>query len=203
MLGFCVCPPPEALPSISAFTCGEDFGQIQKFIFQRRLSANIATLTAAALLATWTALLAETDVEKVTVTPFFENFVLPPVEALTEGGDDNTTLDGVARVVGRTTPTGTGNFASLPSSIYEELEVYNCEQDLTVYMINEFSQIIGYSANGTTFHGIPVTNFFIGDKGLNGKNTVDKNMFRVSFRAGWSKKLKRVTGTDFDARYDL
>ena len=203
MLGFCVCPPAAAIPAITPFTCGEDFGQIQKFIFQRRSAAVIATLVAAATLATWTALLAETDENKVVSTPFFENFVLPPVEAITEGGDDNTTLDGVARVVGQSTPTGTGNFASLPSATFEQLEQYNCEADLTVFMINEFSQIIGYSANGTTFAGIPVTNFFIGDKGLNGKNTVDKNMFRVSFRAGWSKKLKRVTGTDFDARYDI
>ena len=203
MLGFCVCPPAAAIPGITAFTCGEDFGQIQKFIFQRRGATPIDTLVNAALLATWTALLAAVDVEKVVVTPFFENFVLPPVEAITEGGDDNTTLDGVARVVGQTTPNGTGNFASLPSATFEEIQAYACEGDLTVYLINEFEKIIGYSANGTTFQGIPVTNFYIGDKGLNGKNTVDKNMFRVSFRAGWSKKLKTITPTDFNPRYDL
>lgn len=204
MLPFCVCPAPSEIADIPAFDCGEDFGQIQKLVFQRRQSvASFATLVAAGTLSNWTTLKGATDSTKVVSTPFFENFVLPAVEAITEGGDDNTTLDGVAVVVGQTTPIATGNFRSLPSAIFEAIQLYNCEKDLTVYMINEFGKIIGYSANGTTFQGIPVSEFYIGDKSINGKNTQDKNMFRVAFRAGWSKKIKLVTPADFDARYDI
>lgn len=201
MLAFCVCPPADALTAISPFTCGEDFGQIQKLALQRKQAAPpFATVADAGTLADWTTLKAATDATKVVVTPFFENFVIPPVEAILEGGDDNTTLDGAPIVVGQTTPAATGTFRSLPSAIFEQLQLLNCEANLTWYGINEFGKIIAYSANGTTIEGIPLTEFFIGDKGAQGKNTQDKSNFRFNLRAGWSKKLKIVTPVDFDAR---
>lgn len=204
-LAICSCPPLAALPALTAVTCGEDFGQIQKFVFQRRQPTGTPTFTTATalLIATWTPLLAEVDDTKVTVTPFFENFTIAPVEAIKEGGDDNTTLDGIAKVVGQTAPSGGGWFRSLPSANFEELEKYICEVDMTVYLINEAGKIIGYNPTGTEFYGIPYTDFFIGDKGIQGKNTNDKNNFTISFRPGWSKKLKYLTPTDFDARLDL
>lgn len=204
MLAFCECPQPATIGAIPAFTCGEDFGQIQKFVFQRRQAApSFATLVAAGTLANWTPLKAAVDSTKIVATPFFEGFTIPPVDAITEGGDDNTTLDGVAVVVGQTTPVGVGNFRSLPAAIFAALKLYNCEPDLTVFMINEFGKIIGQSPDGVMFTGIPVSEFFIGDKGVQGKNTQDKYNFRLAFRAGWSETIKIVTPADFDARYDL
>lgn len=204
MLAFCTCPAPVEIPDITPFTCGEDFGQIQKLVFQRRQATpTFATLIAPQTLANWTTLKTASDATKVQTTPFFENFIVPPVEAITEGGDDNTTLDGVAIVVGEGTPIATGNFRSLPSATFEELQKFNCEATLTAFWINEYGKIIGYSGNGTTFEGIPMTEWYIGDKGINGKNTQDKNMFRFAMRAGWSKKLKQITPTDFNARFDL
>jgi hypothetical protein len=204
MLPFCACPEPEELPAIVEPTCGEDYGQIVKFVFQRRQATpSFATLAAAGLIANWTTLKSAADATKVVTTPFFENYVLPPVEAITEGGDDNTTLFGSPRTVGETSPVGTGNFVSLPAATFEELRAYVCFKNLTVFMINEYGKIIGRSPNGTTFTGIPIIEFYIGDKGLNGKNTLDKNMFRVPMRAGWSLKNKIITPTDFDALYDL
>lgn len=204
MLAFCVCPIPTEIVAIPAFTCGEDFAQIQKIVFQRRQSvAPFATLAAAATLANWTALKTAADATKVVSTPFFENFVIPGVEAITEGGDDNTTLDGVAVVVGQTTPIPTGNFRSLPAATFAALQLYNCEPDLTVYFINEFGKIIVYSENGTTAAGIPISEWYIGDKNVAGKNSQDKNMFRFALRAGWQKKTKIVTPTDFNARFDI
>jgi hypothetical protein len=204
MLAFCECPQPAAIGAIPAFTCGEDFGQIQKIVFQRRQAvATFATVLAAGTLANWTALKAALAGTKVVITPFFENFIIPPVEAITEGGDDNTTLDGLAVVVGRSTPIVTGNFRSLPGATFEALEAYICEPDMTMFWINEFGKIIGDSHDGTDVWGIPVHEWFIGDKGAAGKNTQDKNMFRFGLRAGWSKKLKIITPVDFNARYDL
>lgn len=203
-LAICSCPPLSALPDLSEVTCGEDFGQIQKFVFQRRQSgAGTFTTATALLIATWTPLFAETDDTKVQSTPFFENFVIPGGEAITEGGDDNSTLDGIPIVVGQAAPAGSGRFRSLPTANFEELQKYICEVDMTVFMINEAGKIIGYNPTGTQFHGIPFTNFFIGDKSIAGKNTNDFNPFTIAFRPGWSKKLKFLTPTDFDARYDL
>lgn len=204
MLAFCVCPAPAAIGAIPAFTCGEEFGQIQKIVFQRRqAAATFATVVAAGTLANWTTLKAAVGATKVVATPFFENFVIPGVEAITEGGDDNSTLDGTALVVGRTTPIATGNFRSLPGATFTALELYICEPDMTVFFINEYGQIIADSHDGTDVWGIPISEWFIGDKEVQGKNTSNKNMFRFGVRAGWTKKLKVITPVDFNARYDL
>jgi hypothetical protein len=204
MLSIYECPLPAAITDIPAFLCGEDFGQIQKIVFQRRQSVpTFATLAAAQLLAAWTPLLAAIDDTKAQTTPFFENFVIPGVTAITEGGDDNTTLDGVAVVTGRSTPLATGNFRSLPADIFTAIEKYNGEPNLTVFFINEYEKVIGHSENGTTFEGIPITEFFIGDKDASGKNTNSKNLFQFALRAGWTKKVKFMTPTDFNPRYDL
>lgn len=202
----CTCPPATAITDIGDLTCGENMGQIQKIAFQRRqASAPFATFSGATvggadLLASWTALIGATDATKIQVTPFFENFLIPGSEAITEGGDDNTTLDGVAIVTGATTPAATGTFRSLTGELLRALKDYNCELDMTVYLINEFSQIIGTSANGTTFAGIPIQSFFIGDGDNNGKNTQDKTNFTFSMRYGWRDRLAFCIPSDFDPR---
>lgn len=205
----CSCPLAAEITGIGDLTCGENMAQIQKIIFQRRqASASFptftgATLNGADLLASWTTLLAATDATKVTVTPFFENFLIPGAEAITEGGNDNTTLDGIEIVVGAGTPTATGTFRSLPGEILRQLKDYNCETDMTVFFINEFGNIIGSSANGTTFQGIPIQTFFIGDGDNNGKNTQDKTNFRFAMRYGWRDRLAFCVPSDFDARTAL
>lgn len=198
MLAFCTCPLPTSIGAIPAFTCGEDFGQIQKIYFQRRqASAPFADVTAAGTLANWTAFFAASDATKVVATPFFDSFQIPGSEAITEGGDDNTTLDGTPVVIGATNPRATGSFRSLPGSIFAALQLLNCEPNLTAYFINEFEKIIGYSANGTTVEGFTSTNFFIGDKSILGKNTQDKYAFGFGMRSGWASKVKVVTPVDF------
>lgn len=202
----CICPPAAALTAIPTLTCGENLGQIVKYAIQRKqASAPFPTKAGvgagdAGLLASWTTLKAASDATKVTVGPFCENIVIPPVEAITEGGDDNSTLDGMPIVVGATVVQVTGQFRSLPGSILTVLKLLNCEPNLTLYLINEFGYLIGYSANGTTFAGIPIDNFFIADGGSEGKNTHDKTMFRWNLRYGWRDKLAIVKPADFSGR---
>lgn len=208
MFASCACPGLTELAAIPAYTCGENLGQIQKLIFQRRQatgSPTFATLILPQTLANWTALLTETDNTKVVATPLFENFIIPPVEAITEGGDDNTTLNGVPLVVGASTISVTGNFRSIPAEILRALKAYNCEPNLTVFMVNEFDKIIGRTTTpaSTDFRGIPISEFFIGDGGAEGKNTQDKTMFRFNLTYGWRDNLKFVTPTDFSALFDL
>ncbi len=208
MFASCACPGLSELAAIPAFTCGENLGQIQKIIFQRRQatgSPTFATLILPQTLANWTALLTETDDTKVVATPLFENFIIPAVEAITEGGDDNTTLNGVPLVVGASTISVTGNFRSIPAAILRALKAYNCEPNLTVFFVNEFDKIIGRSTTSasTDFRGIPISEFFIGDGGNEGKNTQDKTMFRFNLNYGWRDNLKFVTPTDFSALFDL
>lgn len=206
MFANCSCPPAAAITVIPAFTCGEEYGQIQKIIFQRRQTVNPFT----ALLppdekASWTPLFAAVANTKTTITPFFDSFVVPPSEAILDGGDDNTTVDGVAEVVGAGQIEVTGEFSALPAAILKALKKYNCEPNMTIYLVNEFGKIWGQSpdADPINLRGTPITGFFIGDGGVAGKNARSKTKFRFNFRYGWKDNLIAITPSDFDALNEL
>ena len=199
----CTCPLPAAIGGITAVTCGENLGQIVKIAFQRAGSPFIGftgVLNHADLLASWTAKKAAADATKIQVTPFLENMVIPQVEAITEGGDDNSTIDGRVIVVGASTIQVTGQFRSLPAATLRELKAYSCENDLTAYFINEFGKIIGVSEDDVELAGIPIYEWFIGDGGSEGKNTQDKTIYRFNMNYGWRDYLKFVTPSDFNGR---
>jgi hypothetical protein len=202
-LAFCVCPAVTALPDITDFTCGENFGQIQKLIFQRRQATQpFATVAAAQVRAGWEPFFDATDATKATRTPYVENFTIPGTVAKKEGGGDNSTLNGRAIPVDPDAVVAPGRFRSLPAAIFKILKQYACETDLTVYLINNAGKIIGHSVNGTTYGGIPISNFFISDKEALGFGTDDKNNFEFTLDPWWSTDLKYVTPTDFNALVD-
>lgn len=200
--GTCACPPAAATTTIPSMTCEENIFQVQKFILARRLTAPAITLIAdAAELATWTALLAAVNGTKHQVTPFVESVVIPNGEPILEGGDDNSTRDGNPVVVGGSQIRATGLFRGLTAAVLTALQTYNCENNLMIYLINELGQIIGREDPTVVgcFTGIPITSFFVGDPGNEGKNTNDKAPVSFNFKYGWRKQIKFVTPTDFDA----
>ena len=208
MFASCACPLPEEITDIPAQGCGGNIGQIQRIIFQRRQPTGTPTFATRVLpqtLANWTTLLTATDATKVQVTPLFQNHVIPPVTAITEGGDDNTTIDGNTNVVGASTIEVTGEFPNLPAAILAALKMYNCEPNLTVFFVTEYKKIMGWSTTlaSADFRGIDIREFFIGDGGSDGKNTTDKTMFRYNLKYGWRDRVKFVTPTDFDPLFDL
>jgi len=201
----CDCPLPTAIGSLTAVTCNENLAQIVKIIFQRKQAtpsfpAQDGTVGGAGLLASWTPFFAAVDATKVQGTPEFSEFVIPQVEGITYGGDDNSTIDGRQLISGASTVRATGAFLGLPAANLKELKEFSCENALTVYMVNEFGKVIGSSPDGTKFEGIEITTFFIGDGGNEGKNTFDKTTFGFNFKYGWRDNLAIVTGTDFSGR---
>jgi hypothetical protein len=209
MFGAC-CPQSTALTAIPSQDCGENFGQIQKIIFQRRqatASPTVADIDDAALLATWTALKALNTSAKVIVSPYTEEVVIPPGGAITEGGDDNTTLNGAAINVGAGSIPVTGKIRSPKTEVLRALKKLNCEfvASLSVFFVNEDGRIIGQSTGDATtdFRGFPIYSFFIGDPGAEGLNTHDKSNFSFALKYGWRDRVKFVTPTDFDALIDL
>ncbi len=200
--GTCVCPLPAAITTIPAMTCEENIFQIQKYILARRQTAPaIPVIADAAVLATWTALKAAVAGTKHQVTPFAESVVIPNGEPILEGGDDNTTRDGNPIVVGASQIRSTGMIRGLTAAVLKVLKTYNCEPNLMVYFINELGQIIGREdlTVAGSFTGIPISSFFIGDPGNEGKNTNDKAPIGFNLKYGWRDNLKFVTPTDFDA----
>lgn len=201
-----VCPLPEAIGDIDANNCQNHFGQIVRVVFQR-LGTPFADDTAIGTLATWTPLLAAVDATKVQPTPLFENFVIPGGEAITEGGDDNSTLFGQQIVVGKGMVVPTGNFRGLSTAVKKQLDAYIAEAsvygNVGVYMVNEHSQFIANNLTGTELSPFPITSWFIGDVDNQGFNTHNKNSFLWNFKGGWSDNYKIVDAIDFDPLIEL
>lgn len=202
-LAFCVCPPAAAIVDLTDYTCLENFGQIQKIIFQRKQAAvAFANFTLPATLAGWNTFFDASDATKAVRTPFFENFSIPGTVAKKEGGGDNSTLNGRAIPVDPDAVVAPGRFRGLPAATFKQLKQYACEGNLTAYFINNAKKIIGTTPNGTGFEGIPIFNFFIGDKEALGFGTDDKNNFEFTLDPWWSESLKFITPTDFNPLID-
>ena len=201
----CVCPLPAALGSPPVVECPENLGQIQKLLFVRKSdTATFADETTIVLIINWTPLLTAVDDTKVVATHFFENHIIPQAEPITEGGGDNTTLNGVEQVLGVGPITVTGNFRNVPNAHIKALKALICE-DLSVFMVNNNGKIIGKQPGGTGTGVFPIDiyTWFIADAGSEGLNTADKANFRYSLVEGWRDDIVLFTPTDFNARTEL
>jgi hypothetical protein len=199
----CDCPRPAALPTIEAYDCAENIGQIQKMIFQRagfQFDSGAVTPILFNAKADWETLLAAVDDTKVVVTPFMTEVTIPQNAPVTFGGNDNTTIDGITRVDGTESVTVTGMLTSVPAKVVKQVrEILECEENIVVYFINEFGKIIGrdvsIAQDGSVIEGIPVgsQSGFVSDAGNQGKNTRDTAMVQFSFAPAWRDSLYIAT----------
>jgi hypothetical protein len=184
-----ICPLPAALTTVEKLSCRENFGQIQRVILQRSGFTFSAPTSDIKLLASWTPLFAAVADTKIVSTPMLENFIIPKPEAQTEGGGDNTTIDGVEIVLGAGAITAVGQIAEAPGSIIKSLKALMVEPDLVAYFINQWGQIIGKAldplAPADEVTGFPIQALFVSDAGSEGLNTRDKADFRFALAYGW------------------
>lgn len=187
-LNSCSCPLPTEITDLTATTCPENFGQIQKVIIQRR-STDTFDGTAGndiTVLADWQTRFAASDDTKAVITPFVYNPIITAGESITEGGGDNTTLGGEVELVGVNPSVFTAMFQSLTSAQIKELQSLNCENSLTVYFVTQNQKIIAREVSAGEYAGFPVSSFFVGDKTNNGFATKDENAFTFNMEACWS-----------------
>ena len=211
----CSCPLPAAIPDIGTFDCPVNFGQIVKIAFQRIDDANNIFDDAASpapnpitAKASWDAFIAAADNTKMQVSPIFSNFSIPAGEAITEGGGDNSTVDGAVLTVGAGSISASGEFRMLPGSIKTDLDALSCEGKLGVYFINGDGAVIARKISGTTagtdmkYGPLPISNFFISDRDHQGYATQDKFNFSFLLQPGWSDDAEIVV-PGFNARNTL
>lgn len=184
-----VCPLPNELEDIPAASCAVQFDQIVRIAFQRRQSGAASfTSTSIKLLATWTPLLAATDITKVVMSPIFAELVIPQSEALTTGGNDNTTFNGIPNYNGEGSVTVTAQRTNLESAVkkaLKEMTKYSLASsvgasELTAYLINRNGEIIH-----NNYKGFPIYNFGISSVGSEGFNSPNKNALRFTFAPDW------------------
>jgi hypothetical protein len=208
----CVCPRPAAILTVLRVTCPENLGQIQRIVIQRagsNFDANAGVPNPIAVLASWTPLITAVGATKIIITPYLESFVIPQPEAITRGGNDNTTINGVEQVVGYGGITVTANLTSVPASIIQQLADLMCEPDLVWYGINQNGRIVcremDPDANpGDVYSGIPIEPLTLGvpDPGNNGFATFDEATIRFGMAAGWTLNRAIIT-PDFNAKTQL
>lgn len=201
----CTCPQSAATETIPSFTCPENWGQLQKFIIQRRKNGAIENVIVDAtddptVLATWTSLKAAVDSTKIQVSPYFVSGTLEPGDMIEEGGG-NDSIGGIADNVGTNPTPFTGRFKSMPQTIIKAIKKYACESELSIFFINERNQIIGRTSDPATnadFKGFPIRSFFCSDLGGTGFGVSNFNNFKWQFLPDWSDDARLVTPA-FDA----
>lgn len=186
------CPAPVALDVIPNQSCGVRFEQITKLVFQRKQSPSSFDASTILEQATWSALLTAGDSTRVVLSPYINNPIIPPGEALTEGGNDNTTIGGVSRLLGEGFQQATFELRNAGVDVRKAIRSITSETALVpgftniwVYMINRFGEIIA-KADGS---GIDIYNFFVGGPGTEGFNRDNMQMGKFDLKPGWDEDV--------------
>lgn len=207
----CQCPAAAALTTIPKVTCPENFGQIQKIIFQRLALADgtlnsFTTATSILLKASWTPLLTAADGSKVVVSPY----VYAPADSggdarMSSGGNDD--LGGMPLVLGGNPVQFAAQFRGVPQSVIKVIKELQCEAEvgnLGVYLVNENGKIqcVAGSTAGTYFP-IPIRSLFVGSLVHGNYDAKDSNVISWYYKDNYSDELAIVSPTDFNPLTDL
>lgn len=213
----CNCPNDGILAEIPATNCPFDLKQIQRLAFGTRgqvvfdsasgggpgTGVPLAT-SQVDTLADWQALRTAIDATKVVVTPLIGGEpIVEAGEAITEGGGDNTTLNGVEDVTGTNPSRFSCMFKSISPETEKALKNLMC-QDLEVYFFLEGGRIAcEKSETDENCKGIRLQSIFVGDRNNAGYGTKDTNALSFSLPTGWSENLVIVDPVDFNPLYDI
>ena len=189
----CNCPLPTALTTIPALDCGVNLKQIQRLAFQRlgnQFGTGAAPPNDITVLADWQTLIAAIDNTKIVVTPLIAgNPTIEAGAAITTGGGDNSTLNGVEEVEGVNPAPFSAEFKELTPAIELALKELTCEKSLTVYLFLEGGRIAAYEIDATNQRGFLLQSMFVSDRNNAGFATKDITNISWAFPSGWSENL--------------
>jgi len=192
----CNCPIPTALTAITATTCPTELGQIQRAWFVRKGYVIWDTATAGAAnvggmaglpdaSAGWVTLKAAVNDTKVVMPPLFGgDIIIDPADAITQGGNDNSTLNGQTYFVAFPDSTFSARYDQLSAQTTADLKLLVCE-DLEVYFINGDGDIIGDASVTGTFKGFDCTNVALKSRSVQGFATRDSNVMSFQLDSDW------------------
>ena len=208
----CNCPVATALTTITATTCPEELGQIQRAFFVRKGEVVWDTATAGAanvpatitgdlvtVIAGWNILKIAADSTKVVFAPLFGgDITVSPSEAVTQGGGDNSTLNGQVLFVNFPDSSFSARYDQLGATQTADLKLLVCE-DLEVYFVNDSGDIIGDASTTGTFKGFDCTNVALASRNVAGFATRDSNVMTFQLDADWDTVFEKQTPSDFNA----
>lgn len=194
------CPIATALPTISNPDCPAIYGNVSAIALQLVQASPSFTSTSIALSATWTPLLASTTATGIRIVPC-NNFETTPGEAITEGGNDQTTLRGRPKLKGGGFSTAaymmqgvTHAFAKAVADLTKFSALAGQKTKLRAFLLTDENNII----SSDDYNGIEIFNHFVQDLKKGGSFRAEDN-YSVSFGMdyGWSFTAK-TTAASFD-----
>ena len=195
-MGKCNCPNPAKLEAVPANDCEFHLGQIQKIGVQRRgyqWDTTSGAPTDPSVKADWDVLLTASDDTKVVFTPLIGGDpIIDPGEAITEGGGDNSTLNGVEEVTGTNPASFSAMFKGISPDQEKAMKTWMCEKYLNVYFVTENNVIIVKKITNDVKEGIQIQSFFVGDRSNQGFATKDTNQISFQLVAGWSEDIEII-----------
>lgn len=196
----CNCPTPSALTAIPTQDCEVNLNQVQRMAFQRIATGNqfgTNALPAAndiTVLADWQARITATDATKIVVTPFIgANPIIEAGDAITNGGGDNSTLNGVEEVEGVNPSRFSTEFKGLAPAIEKAMKTLMCEKNLQVYFFLQGGKIAVVEIDANNQKGFKAESVFFSDRNNAGFATKDTHNMSFALPAGWSENLKIIT----------
>lgn len=207
MQDLCSCPNTGALEIIPNSDCPFDLKQIQKIVFQKvgfvwDTASTTATSKDITKKADWDALKTATNDTKVITTPFIRDVKVTSGDFITEGGGDNTTLNGIEEITGVNPTKVTGMFKSITPEQEKALKKLMCHP-LVAYFINQNGDIFGKKITDTKTSGFYLQALGVKDRSNEGFGTKDTNELQFSIPARWSENIVRISPADFNALTDL
>lgn len=192
----CNCPAPTALTGIDNEQCGVDLKQIQRIAIQRLGFGfdpnNLTEPNDINELADWQEFQTAEDDSKIVITPLVSaDPIIEAGEAITTGGGDNSTLNGVEENEGRNPSNFSCVFKSLSATVETQIKALECERSLRVFFILQGGRI-AYANIADVAKGFESQSFFLSDRNNAGFGTKDTFNFRFALKEGWSENLTIV-----------
>jgi len=197
MSSTCSCPAPDALTTIPQKMCDVNLKQIQRLAFQRtgnQFGTDATPANDIKVLADWQTLITDTTDKKIVITPLIaSNPVIEAGDAITSGGGDNSTLNGVEELDGTNPSKFSTEFKGLSSEIEKAMKALKCETGMTVYMFLQGGKIAVAKIDDNNQKGFEVQSLFVSDRNNAGFGTKDVHKLSFSLPAGWSEDLEIIT----------
>ena len=211
------CPLDPSLTDIPASACPENIGQVQRYWFVRKGQVIWDVVTPAnnlptapstpdisglviTLAAGWNLLFTATNEFKVVKSPLIGgDSTLTAGTTITQGGGDNSTLNGETLVNGINPTDGSARFDSLTGAQIAAFRTLACEGNgLEVYLISQEGKIWG-SKVGDLVTGFDATNVVLGSMSNAGFGTRDSNVLTFQLAFDWDETKYAITPADFNA----
>lgn len=185
----CNCPEPSALTEIPSENCGVNMDQIQRIGYQRTQTDAPFDATTVLTLSAWQDFMDATDDTKIVVSPLIGGDpIIEPGAAITSGGNDNSTLNGIPQFDGVEPSAFSTKFNSLSAAQEAAFKKLMCETNMTVYFFLQGGKIATKKVSADV-SGFSIQSLFISDRGNAGFGTKDTFNHSFGLLPGWSDNL--------------